>query len=173
MRVDLERDQAERLERIGLHDRHVVCRADRRAGHDRARARADVGPALRDAPPDRLQEREVLKRLEEPERVASADEEGWRVHGRAPRIGDFVKGLEGVSHLREAFPCPRGVGVPIEERVGYEKHPRHRPEEIADRRLGVIEVAASVQGRIADEQKASSRRHARTSRPGRIYQLTQ
>ena len=38
VRIDLERDQPERLERWRLHDRHVIGRPQRRTGHVRPRA---------------------------------------------------------------------------------------------------------------------------------------
>ena len=75
VRVDLERDQVERAERCGLDDRHVVRRAERRAGHVGAGARPEVAQlAGPDAPPDWLQERVALERVEQAEAVAAPDE---------------------------------------------------------------------------------------------------
>jgi serine/threonine-protein kinase len=86
VRVQLERQHAERGERRRLDDRHVVRRADRRAGEVRAGAPADVGHAGLDARAHRVEDAQRVHLREQPERVPAADEEGLRArHGRARR----------------------------------------------------------------------------------------
>jgi hypothetical protein len=61
------------------------------AGHDRARARADVGQAAGHRVADLLEEARGVEAVEEAERVASAHENGL---GAGQRLGVPVHGLQ-------------------------------------------------------------------------------
>jgi hypothetical protein len=59
------------------------------------------------------------------------------------------------SHPRKALARASRVEIAVEERVGNEQHARHaRAKNLFNRRRAMIQVAAAVQGRVADQKQA-------------------
>src|SRR3954470_9083007 len=147
VRADLEVDEPQRIERPGLHDRHVLGRLQRRASDDRSRARADVGHSRKDAAADRFDEIAILQRLQEAEGVPAADED------RVEVVEAVCDGAQVEAHWLEAGPYLGRVRVRIEQSEGNEGDPGGRAEEGADLRLDMVEVPTPPLGRVADEEE--------------------
>ena len=90
VRVDLERHQVERGKARWLHDRHVVGGPDRRAGDVRAGAGAEVRHPAVDRRSHRVDQRQAVKRRDQPEAVATGDKDRLGSADRRARIASAV-----------------------------------------------------------------------------------
>src|SRR5438309_2115488 len=153
VRIDLEWDEAEGVEGRRLDDRHVVRRPDRRRGDVRSRARADVRQrAGTDAEADRVEKRELVHRLQQPERIPAADEEGID----SVEVARALQ-LDDVDRERgESLPDAICVALVIGEGERRECDPVCT--QGADLRLGMIEEPVAVDVRGRNEKEAHVRR---------------
>src|SRR5262249_14195880 len=175
--ADLEMNEVKSIERGWLDDRHVFGCFYGRAGDVGAGARADVGHAFGDAAADWQKHLGVVEGLEQPESVAAADEDGLRAFNRKPWLRQIVYRAQFVSHCFEALAPQIAISIAIVKREGHEEHRLPLPQEIAYFTLGVIQIAAAIERRVADQEKGSITRigfdHLFTSvsaafiRPGR------
>src|SRR5262249_58451538 len=106
------------------------------------------------------------ERLEEAERVAAAAEEGLGGLDGAAGVGRVVERVELEAHRVEAVARLGGIGDAIVEREGHEEDAPDAGEERADRLLGVVEVAASVDHRAREEEDLHGA-YLTATRPGR------
>ena len=149
MRIDLERHQAQRVERRRLHDRHVVSRSNGRARYIRARARAHVTHSGFHSFADGRDQIEIVQGFQQPERIPPAHQDRFGRMQGAPSVGHGVQGIHRVTHLRKTFHRSRRVCILIMQRERHEKNPIEASEEIANLRLGVVEITATPNGRTA------------------------
>lgn len=162
VRIDLERNQAECVEAGRVDDRHVVRRPDRRPGHVRAgagaqvRHRASVDPFSDDA-----QYAVVVHHLEESEGVATPDEDGLSMRNDVAvrLVFRFVNADHLDPHLAEALAHDLGVLVPVLEGVGDEHQRRDRAEEGLDRFGAVFQEPLTVTERVADQEEPFCTQH--------------
>jgi hypothetical protein len=143
VRVDLERHQPQRFERGRVHDRHVVARSQCWTRHVRARTGSQVGKALVDQRTQRLDQPPLVQRLEQPERIPSADEHGLRL---LYRQGGAVCDMETVHRDTEWLErLGHGCRVVVVRRLGEwheqqgtppaEPSPGPRRERVPERSL--------------------------------------
>jgi hypothetical protein len=163
VRVDLERNQPERLERERLDDRHVVRGHDRRAGEVRARARAGVGHALFHAATDRQQRIQVVEHVEQAEGVAAPAEDRLGTEDRSLRVPALMERVEPEADLLERGARPRRVTRPVLERERDEEHALHPAQDVPQLVEGVLEVPRAEDGGRADKKQAAS--HASKDTP--------
>src|SRR5215470_6626328 len=102
MWTDLERHESKRIERAWLNDRHVFGGFDRRPSDVGAGATADVRRAAFYFAANRVQQVEILQRLQQTKRIATANENRIRLIDRFVWIGYRMRGLERVAHCRNA-----------------------------------------------------------------------
>jgi len=90
-------------------------------------------------------------------RCCRADEDRRRaVDGRA-RSG-LVDRVETDAHGLEALARERRVLGVIAQRERHEEHPPGAVQDVGDRALGVVEITAAVERRVADQSTASRSR---------------
>ena len=157
MRVNLEWHQSQTLEGGRIDDRHVVRRHDRWTGDVRACAGTHVRHTRQSTPANRLDELQVPQRLQQSERVATADKDPFSAFNGLDRVVGLVDRVELQTHLVKPLAGAGRVGVPIGEGVGDEEHTsRLGPAEKAQRLGGaVFEVVGAVRRRGADQQEMS------------------
>ena len=162
VRVDVERDESERVEGGRVHDGHVVGGTDGLGGHVGAGGGADVGDALlHHPPPDGLHHPVVVERLQQPEGVAPADEDGLGLAHRLAGVAGAVDAAEGEAQGLEGLPGNALVAVHVRQRVGDEED-LFGPgpvQEVLDEALGVLQVPRRVQGGVGQEEEAAAGGH--------------
>src|SRR5262245_31647236 len=150
--TDLKRHKPERIERARLNNRHVFGGFDRRPSDVGTGATADVRRAVFYFTANRVQQVEILQRLQQTKRIATTNENRIRLLNRFVWIGYRMCGLDGIAHCRNArlrFGC---IAVAFEKCERKEKNFSSVAEKAFDLLLDVIEVTATVNRGIADQQ---------------------
>src|SRR5262245_23779302 len=150
--TDLKRHEPERIERAWLNNRHVFGGFDRQASDVGASATADVRRAASYFAANRVQQLEILQRLQQTKRIAATDEDRTCLLNRYVWIGYCMDCFERVAHCRKArlrFGC---TAVAFEKCERKEKNFSNAAEKGFDLLLDVIEVTATINRGIANQQ---------------------
>src|SRR6185437_6201132 len=170
VRVQLERDQAERRQRGHLHDRHVVGGSDGRAGHVRARAGPQVGHAAADRVLDVVQHVQPAQGPQQAERVAAADEERLGLAHRPGRVARLMQAVhpDADAEAGQRFAHEVGVGGRVAAGEGYEHDPAAAAQDGPDGAGGVLEERLPGCPRVGQQQQFGHRRTVAGPAPGAV-----
>src|SRR4030095_10784320 len=102
MRTDLKRHQSERVERTWLDNWHVLRGFDCRPSDVGAGATADVSRTAFYLLANRVQQVEILQRLQQAKRIAATNEDRIRLLNGMVRIGYRVSRFDRVPHYGKA-----------------------------------------------------------------------
>src|SRR5262249_47252114 len=102
MRTDLKRHQSQRIERARLDNWHVLGGFDRRASDVGTGATADVRRAASYFAANRVQQIEILQRLQQTKCIAATNEDRIRLLNCFVWIGYCMGCFQRVAHCRKA-----------------------------------------------------------------------
>ena len=154
VRVDLEGNGADGVERGGLDDGHVVGGADRGAGYVAAGAPADVGHAFGQPGTDGGREPLLLHLLDEGKGVAAAYDQGAGGTYGPGGVGLVVDGVYADTDLRQTVAYLLLVFVIGKRygRIGNEKHLVDAVQKTGDVAERVLQIGFSRVGGVADKE---------------------
>src|ERR1700682_453166 len=153
MRADLEIDQCQRFEGSRLDDGHVLGRLQRRSGDDGPGAGTHVGQALGDPAANRRDELHILKALQQPKGISASDEQGL---GSLELVA-AGESFELVSHRLQPGASLGAVRLPVEQGERREEHAPCPADQAPQLGVHVVQIAAAVLGRVADQQESLHR----------------